>query len=91
MTNKDLLKIITHYGLKPQLKYLHTEHYELDEACLIGTKENVAEELADMFVMLNQILLYFNITDEEIDKIADYKVERQLERIEKERENDLQR
>ena len=88
MTNKDLLKIITHYGLKPQLKYLHTEHYELDEACLIGTKENVAEELADVMVMLKQIQLYFLISDEEIDKIADYKIERQLERIEKEKNND---
>jgi NTP pyrophosphatase (non-canonical NTP hydrolase) len=88
MTNKNLLKIITHYGLKPQLKYLHTEHYELDEACLIGTKDEVAGELADMFVMLLQIKEYFNITDEQIDKIMEMKTDRQLERIEKEKDND---
>ena len=29
-----LLKIIEHYELLTQLKYIHTEYYELDEAIL---------------------------------------------------------
>lgn len=88
MTNKDALKIINHYGLKAQLKYLHTEHYELDEACLIGTSENVAEELADIFVMLFQIKEYYDIPDSKIDEIMEYKIDRQLKRIESEAKDD---
>ena len=65
--------------------YLHTEHYELDEACLLGqltsNKEHVAEELADIMVMLKQIQHYFGIEDYEINEVAKYKIDRQLERI----------
>lgn len=31
---EDLLKIIEHYGLMKQLKYIHSEYFELDEAIL---------------------------------------------------------
>lgn len=31
---EDLLKIINHYGIMPQLKYIHSEYFELDEAIL---------------------------------------------------------
>ena len=44
-----------------QLKYIHTEYYELDEAimtlnCVEKFKEHITEELADVMVMLKQIL-----------------------------------
>lgn len=29
-----LLQIINHYGVMPQLKYIHSEYFELDEAIL---------------------------------------------------------
>ena len=31
---EDLLKIIKHYGIIPQLKYIHSEYFELDESIL---------------------------------------------------------
>ena len=31
---QDLLKIINYYGLMKQLKYIHSEYYELDEAII---------------------------------------------------------
>lgn len=31
---EDLLKIINHYGIKKQLKYIHSEYFELDEAII---------------------------------------------------------
>ena len=31
---EDLLTIINHYGIGNQLKYIHSEYYELDEAIL---------------------------------------------------------
>lgn len=29
---EDLLKIINYYGINKQLKYIHSEYFELDEA-----------------------------------------------------------
>lgn len=89
-----LLKIVQHYGIINQLKYLHTEYFELDQAIinyeqvdhlLNNHTEDIAEELADVLVMLNQIKEYYKITDEELDKVMNYKIDRQLERIKMER------
>lgn len=35
---EDLLKIINYYGIDKQLKYIHSEYYELDEA-IINTED----------------------------------------------------
>lgn len=88
MDEEKLLQIINHYGLKAQLKYIHTEYFELDEAVLSGDVDHIAEELTDVYIMLNQIQLYFDIKDETITRTGFFKVERQLERIEKEKAND---
>jgi NTP pyrophosphatase (non-canonical NTP hydrolase) len=93
-----LLQIINHYGLMKQLKYIHSEYYELDEAIIDYKyvevykespaekyhKEHIAEELADVMVMLKQFQYYYEISDEEIEKIMKEKVDRQLERIKNE-------
>lgn len=98
-----LLKIINNYGVMSQLKYIHSEYFELDEAIInhelkrsveyeiplteiIGTKEHIAEEIADVMVMLKQFQYYYDIDDIEINNKMFFKVERQLERIEKENE-----
>lgn len=46
--------------------------------------KHIAEEIADVMVMLEQFKLYYGITSEEITKIFWSKVDRQLDRIEKE-------
>lgn len=93
---EDLLKIIDYYGLSKQLKYIHSEYFELDEAIfdymtrdenMYQDREHIAEEIADIMVMLKQFQYYYTISDEEIEKIMQYKIKRQLERIEKEKEN----
>ena len=83
-----LLQIINHYGLMKQLKYIHSEYFELDEAILeaerfepksfiqlnAGIKkyvEHIAEELADIQVMLKQFQYHYGITDEEIQYVID--------------------
>ena len=91
---EDLLKIINHYTLMKQLKYIHSEYFELDEAIFdyeIGNynnsnylKEHIAEEIADIMVMLKQFQYYYGISDEEIEDIMKFKIKRQLERIESE-------
>ena len=93
-----LLKIIEHYELLTQLKYIHTEYYELDEAILEYYNDtinyypevekchvnHIAEEIADVMVILKQFQHYFGISDLDIQKNMEYKINRQLERIEKE-------
>jgi len=96
---KDLLNIINHYGILPQLKYIHSEYFELDEAILEIEKANewtpsmvenwknhIAEEIADVMVMLKQFQYYYDIDDKQIEEIMNYKINRQLERIKEENE-----
>lgn len=42
---------------------------------------HIAEEIADVMVMLKQFQYYHNIKDEQIENIMKFKVERQLERM----------
>lgn len=94
---EDLLKIIEHYGLWEQLKYIQTEYYELTEAIFDKEyveysyfggedryKNHVVEEIADIMVMLKQFQYHYEITDKEVEKVMKYKIKRQLERIENE-------
>lgn len=86
---EDLLKIINHYGINKQLKYIHSEYFELDEAILNyitrdEDREHIAEELSDCFVMLKQFQYYYGIEDKDIERIMKSKIDRQLGRIEKE-------
>lgn len=90
--NDKLKKIISHYGVTPQLKYFQSEVYELTEAILWDyltpdtwhDKEHIAEEIADVMVMLKQFQLYYCIKDEEIEDIMRFKIDRQIGRIKNE-------
>lgn len=93
-----LLQIINHYRVMPQLKYFQSEVFELNEAIIKYEnipngiyeyikneyKEHIAEEIADCMVMLKQFQYYYGITDEEIINNMQFKIKRQLERIENE-------
>ncbi len=90
---EKLLKIINHYGVIPQLKYFQSEVFELSEAIVrhdeeaypndIST-EHIAEEIADVAVMLLQFKEYYHIDGNDILKIMNEKIDRQLKRIDKE-------
>ena len=89
---EKLLKIIGTYGINNQLKYIHSEYFELTEAIINhewleserGLKGTyfIAEEIADVMVMLKQFQYYYGIEDSEIEKIMVEKIDRQLTRIE---------
>lgn len=88
----DYKKIIEHYGVRKQLKKLSEEVYELQEAVieygLMPCEENkgqVVEEMADVMVLLKQFADWFEITPEKIAEIMLNKVDRTLERINKEK------
>lgn len=95
-----LLEIINHYGVMPQLKYFQSEVFELNEAIIkmemeidayepkLGYKDHqeyIAEEIADVLVMLKQFQHYYNINREDIRKIMNEKIDRQLERMKEEK------
>lgn len=71
----ELQEAITTHELKQSVEY------DIPSTEIVGTKEHIAEELADVMVILEQIKLYYEISSEEITKIFWSKVERQLRRI----------
>lgn len=96
----DLLKIISFYGVLPQLKHFNSEVFELNEAiiCEETSEHNdevnnyksikdIAEEIADCYVMLNQFQLYYGIENKQIEETMKFKIDRQLERIKNEKYN----
>lgn len=96
---EDLLKIINHYGMMPQLKYFQSEVFELNEAIINHqfiesdygvtankeSKKHITEEIADVMVMLKQFQYYHSIEDKQVEDIIKTKIERQLERIKNEK------
>ena len=96
---ENLLKIIQHYGVNAQQRQLAEEVFELQEAILtrelhwhydteiqdIRPLDNhIAEEIADVMIMLNQFKAYYEIPNETILVFMRGKVNRQLERIKNE-------
>lgn len=89
MIDEKLEKICQHYGIRKQLKKLSEEVFELQEAVIDmwnvdGNIEHVAEELADVMVLWEQIRLHYGIPSQTIAAITTEKIERQLKRIEEE-------
>lgn len=52
----------------------------------IQLKGNVKEEIADVVIMLNQLLYLYEIDEGHIASLIDFKLNRQVERIENEKE-----
>ena len=44
-------------------------------------KENIIEEMADVIIMINQMQMYFKISDEELHQEINYKLNRTKERL----------
>ena len=91
MNYEKLEKICQHYGIRKQLKKLSEEVFELQEAVIDnewdvdGNTDHIAEELADVMVLWEQIRLHYGVPIQVIQGIMKEKVERQLKRIENEK------
>lgn len=91
---KDFYQIIKHYGVLTQLKYFQSEVFELNEAIINAEHDgsqpldievdHIAEEIADVMVMVRQFQKYYGIEDFEIHEIMKKKIDRQFKRIEDE-------
>jgi hypothetical protein len=96
---EDCLKIIEHYGVNHQQRKLAEEVFELQEAIIcaeynryIGIVrkpcdkciDRIAEEIADVRVMLQEFQSYYDIGNEQLGTIMYDKIQRTLKRMEKE-------
>ena len=94
VSGKSFIKIIEHYGISHQLKHLAEEEFEFSEAVLdfehkiTSNRGHIIEEMADVLVMLKQFQFYYAITNEQLKEIINFKVKRQIERINKEVKGD---
>lgn len=84
---EQLQKIIDHYGHRSQKEMLFEEFVELQkEVCKElrgkGDKHHIEEELADVYVMLQQLQLIYGISDEKVELEVQKKIERTLDGIE---------
>lgn len=86
---KDKLRMIAdHYGIKKQLRQLAEECSELaveaSHSARKGTTVKIIEEIADVQIMIEQIIYLAKIDRCDIEDCINYKLERQMNRIENE-------
>ncbi len=84
-------KIADHYGIKNQLRQLAEECSELSVEALHYIREGkgierIFEEIADVLIMIQQIIYLIGHGYEDIEKYAEFKLDRQSRRIEREQE-----
>ncbi len=89
LKDKILIKIINHFGAEKQRLKAIEELTELSEALIKditkgGYAPYVLEEMSDVWIMLNQIKLMYGFSDAKIQEVAEQKIERTLEIIERE-------
>ena len=85
---KDLLKIVEHYGLEHQRFKLAEEYQKLQDELfmyvVLGDECNLLTETADVFVLCLQFLFEYGYPLDDLIAEMDYKIQRQLKRIESE-------
>ena len=79
-------QIANFYGLKNQLKQLAEECCELSVEALHYIREReeterVSEEIVDVLIMIQQVIYLLRDDTEKLEKYADFKLDRQLGRI----------
>ena len=83
-------KIAEYYGLRNQLKQLAEECSELSVESLHyirnGGTERLFEEMADVLIMIQQVIHLLGCGREDIEKYAEFKIDRQLSKIKREQE-----
>ncbi len=83
---QNIQKIADYYGLDNQLNKTIEECAELIQALVkLESRENTIEEMADVQIMLKQ-MLYLLDCEKEVEKVMEYKINRQLERIKQAKE-----
>ena len=81
-------RIADYYGWNSQLRQLAEECSELSVEALHYTRERggterISEEIVDVLIMIQQIIYLLKNDTEKLEKYADFKLDRQLDRIER--------
>ena len=89
--NEKVSRIADYYGWDSQLRQLAEECCELSVESLHyirerGATERLSEEIVDVLIMIQQIIYLLGDDVERFVKYAEFKIDRQLRRIEKEQE-----
>ena len=92
MIDDERIKIIAdHYGIENQMRQLAEECSELaveaSHSARIGTTVKIIEEIGDVLIMVEQIVYLSGIDRKDIDECIQYKLDRQMKRMEKEKAN----
>ena len=92
MIDDERIKTIAdHYGIKKQLRQLAEECSELaveaSHSARKGTTVKIIEEIADVQIMIEQIIHLAKIDRCDIQDCINFKLDRQMKRMEKEETN----
>ena len=83
--------IADHYGIENQMRQLAEECSELaveaSHSARIGTTVKIIEEIADVQIMIEQIIYLARIDRCDIQDCINFKLDRQMKRMEKEETN----
>ena len=97
-TEQKIQYIADHYGYEPQSRQLIEEMAELtvalnkawrktfdtvDKIPNMDDEERIEEEIADVEIMLSQIKYLLGVEEDELSRIVESKLDRQIERIKK--------
>ena len=90
MIEDERIKTIAdHYGIKRQMHQLAEECSELaveaSHSARKGTTVKIIEEMADVLIMIEQVIYLAKIDMCDIEDCINYKLDRQLERIKEEK------
>ena len=84
-----IVEIADHYGIEKQLHQLAEECSELaveaSHSARKGVTVKIIEEMADVLLMIEQVVYLANIAIDDINECIQFKIDRQLERIKEEK------
>ena len=87
--DERIKKVADHYGIKRQLHQLAEECSELaveaSHSARNGVTVKIIEEMADVLLMIEQVVYLSGIAIEDIDECISFKIDRQMKRIKEEK------
>ena len=81
-------EVIDTYGVENQIMMLFEEMAELQKEICKNfrgreNRDHIIEEMADVFIMMNQLQIIYDVKDKELADVTEYKVSRLKKRLEK--------
>ena len=93
--NPFVTTIADHYGIEKQLHQLAEECLELaveaSHSARKGVTVKIIEEMADVLLMIEQVVYLSDIAIEDIDECIRFKIDRQMKRIKEEKSDVLRK